>query len=208
MYTLSRLAQLILDLLRLVLHSSHSPTNSTALRKVGAKPRVGDSPSAILSSPRVLVPGVGTFGAAMELLAQTGCHEALRQRVAAQRPTFFICVGLQIMACSSEESPGVAGLGIIKETITRFSNDVTVPQVRVLLIILMMKHGWNLVVPSSQSRYVKRGFAYFSNSYKLSEIPDGWSCSMSNHGGQFVAALERGNILACQVLHGGQQLIS
>jgi imidazoleglycerol phosphate synthase glutamine amidotransferase subunit HisH len=42
------------------------------------------------------------------------------------------------------------------------------------------------------------GAAYFANSYKLDSIPDGWSGATSDHGGEFVAAVERGPVLACQ----------
>lgn len=157
------------------------------LKKVGAEPTVGDSASEIMTATHVVVPGVGTFGAAMELITENNCAKAIVDRVAAQLPTFFICAGMQILASLSEESPNATGLNVLNETITRFGDNVTVPQ-----------HGWNLVVPAPQSNFVKKGYAYFSNSYKLSTIPKGWACSMSTHGGLFVAALEMGNILACQ----------
>jgi imidazoleglycerol phosphate synthase glutamine amidotransferase subunit HisH len=58
--------------------------------------------------------------------------------------------------------------------------------------------GWNRVEPGPGSVLVEPGWAYFANSYRLDEVPDGWVGSHSDHGGRFVSALERGDVLACQ----------
>jgi glutamine amidotransferase len=58
--------------------------------------------------------------------------------------------------------------------------------------------GWNEVVPEPDCRLLRPGFAYYANSYRLESVPAGWSGALSDHGGSFVGALERGSVLACQ----------
>ena len=62
----------------------------------------------------------------------------------------------------------------------------------------MPQLGWNRVVPKEGCTFLNEGYAYFANSYRLTSIPEGWSGATSDHGGDFVAAIERGTILACQ----------
>ena len=79
------------------------------------------------------------------------------------------------------------GLGLLPARATRFSRGVRVPQL-----------GWNLVRPRPGCRLLQEGHAYFANSYKLDAVPDGWQGALAEHGGAFVAAVERGAVLACQ----------
>jgi imidazoleglycerol phosphate synthase glutamine amidotransferase subunit HisH len=58
--------------------------------------------------------------------------------------------------------------------------------------------GWNRVDPAPDARWIRPGFAYFANTYKLDTLPAGWSGGTAEHGGRFVAAVERGDVLACQ----------
>ncbi|MEX1093036.1 MAG: imidazole glycerol phosphate synthase subunit HisH [Acidimicrobiia bacterium] len=139
------------------------------------------------AADRVVLPGVGTFGAAADRLEEGGLTNALRRRVAAGLPTLAVCVGMQFLASSSEESPGAAGLGAVKGSISRFDEDLIVPQL-----------AWSQVMPDPTSRLVEPGWAYFANSYRLTEAPDGWASSTATYGKPFVAALERDGVLACQ----------
>ena len=81
-----------------------------------------------------MLPGVGAFGASMARLVELGLDGALRERVAADRPTMAICVGHQLLFETSDESPGVQGLGVVQGHVGRFAGDVRVPQ-----------FGWNAV---------------------------------------------------------------
>lgn len=141
----------------------------------------------IRDSRASVLPGVGAFGAGMERLRLTGLDDALSERVRAERPTLAVCLGLQLLCASSEESPGVEGLAIIDRPVGRFPSGVRVPQ-----------FGWNRVEPGADAELVAPGFAYFANSYRLEHTPPGWISSTATHGSTFVAALERGPILACQ----------
>ncbi len=158
-----------------------------ALGRAGRTPELVDDAAAVAQAERLVLPGVGAFGAVMARLVELGLVEALTERIAAGRPTLAICLGLQVLASGSDESPGVAGLGVIPGRVTRLPDGVVVPQL-----------GWNRVEADPGCRLLCDGAAYFANSYKLDSAPDGWSVAWSDHGGPFVAALERGAVLACQ----------
>ncbi|MBM4352805.1 MAG: imidazole glycerol phosphate synthase subunit HisH [Deltaproteobacteria bacterium] len=157
------------------------------LRRAGAEPVLASQPDEVLEAQAVVLPGVGTLAAAMEKLRADGMAEALRERVAAGRPTLSVCLGLQLLGTASEESPGVAALGIVEGIATRYPETVRVPQM-----------GWNRVEPDRGCRLLRAGWAYFANSYRLVEAPPGWNVAWSDHAGRFVAAMEKGAVLACQ----------
>ncbi len=157
------------------------------LRRAGAKPLLTDDPERVRAAMRVVLPGVGAFGAGMTSLRESGMDSAVVERIDAGRATLAVCLGLQLLCQSSAETPDVAGLGIVAGRIGRFPDTVRVPQL-----------GWNLVVPSGECKLLEPGYAYFANSYRLAEDPPGWSVARADHGGPFVAALARGAILACQ----------
>jgi len=172
-----------------------------AFDRAGARVRITEDPRDAEIASRLVVPGVGAFGAVARHLDSRGLGEPIAERVRAGRSTLAICLGLQILAEASEEDPGVRGLGVLSTTATRFAHGLRVPQL-----------GWNRVRAGDGSRLLEDGTAYFANSFKLDRIPDGWSGATADHGGRFVAALERGPVLACQFHpelsgHWGQRLI-
>jgi glutamine amidotransferase len=84
-----------------------------AFRRIGAFASVTPDPDVVLSAELVVLPGVGAAGSAMAALRERGLDEALRERVAAGRPTLGICLGLQLALEESEEDGGVPGLGLL-----------------------------------------------------------------------------------------------
>ena len=162
-----------------------------ALTRLGAAPFLTRDPVQIRSAPRVVLPGVGAFGAASEELRSSDLIQALHDRLQARQPTLCICLGLQLLAQRSEESPDAAGLALIPGTVTRFTPSQNSP-------LRVPQLGWNTVTPSSDCRFLQPGAAYFANSYKLDHIPAGWSGAITEYGGSFVAAVESGGVLACQ----------
>jgi imidazole glycerol-phosphate synthase subunit HisH len=157
-----------------------------ALARLGANPRLAENAAMIADATHVVLPGVGSFGAAMAGLQEAGLDAALAARVRAGRPTLAMCVGLQVLFEASEESPHAMGLGVIPGHIGRFPDSVRVPQ-----------FGWNRIAPAPGCRLVEPGYAYFANSYRVLEAP-GCAVATAEHGGRFVAALEQGPVLACQ----------
>ena len=142
--------------------------------------------SEIGSAKHVVLPGVGTFGAAAAKLDEYQLREALTERIEKGESTLCICLGMQLLCEASEENPGVQGLGIVPEKISRFSEEVQVPQL-----------GWNQVTPNQPDWY-ESGQAYFANSFRLASVPAGWGFATTDYGGQFVSSVWRGQVLACQ----------
>ncbi len=157
------------------------------LRRAGAEPRVSSDPRDVQSARMAVLPGVGTVSAAMARIVEAGLAGPLRRRIEDGRPTLCVCLGLQLLASGSEESPDVEALGVVPGTVTRFTGGVRVPQL-----------GWNRVEAGEGCALLRDGYAYFANSYKLDAAPEGWCAATSDHGGPFVAAMERGSVLACQ----------
>lgn len=172
-----------------VVHTSTANTASvlTALRRAGADPVLADDPGPIASAERLVLPGVGAFGAARSALDAHGLTDAVLEHLRSERPFLGICLGLQLLARSSEETEGVPGLGVVDTTVRRFRAGVRIPH-----------FGWNEVVPTPGCRGLSRGYAYFANSYHLAELPDGWEGAHTDHGGPVVSAVQRGPVLACQ----------
>jgi imidazole glycerol-phosphate synthase subunit HisH len=158
-----------------------------AFRRLDVDTEVATAPADVEQARRVVVPGVGTFGAAMTELHRLGLASVLEARIAADQPTLAICVGMQLLSATSEESEGAGGLGTVAGRVTRFPDTVRVPQI-----------GWNQVRPGVGCEILSEGWAYFANSYRFESLPEGWSGAITDHGGGFVAAMERGNVLACQ----------
>ena len=157
------------------------------LLRVGARSTLSNDPGEISAADRVVLPGVGTFSAAIRELEQNGLMTVLGQRIEDQRPTLAICLGMQLLGIESEESPGISGLGVIPVSASRFSSEVKVPQL-----------GWNRVEPDDGCRYIRSGFAYFANSYRIGTPPPGWLSATTRYDGDFISAMERGPVVACQ----------
>ncbi|RJO65908.1 MAG: imidazole glycerol phosphate synthase subunit HisH [Myxococcales bacterium] len=157
------------------------------LRRAGAQAVVVEDRRALEAAAIVVLPGVGAFGAVMARLGELDLIDMLRERFTAGRPTLGVCLGLQVLAERSEESPGVRGLGVVAGAVRRFPDTVRAPQL-----------GWNRVVPQPGCALLEEGYVYFANSYRLVDVPAGWSAALADHGGPFVAAMEKGALLACQ----------
>ena len=90
-----------------------------AVHYLGKKAVVTSDPNEILSADRVILPGVGAFGDAMKRLHDLGLVDVIRRAVQQETPFLGICLGLQLLFEKSEESPGVAGLGLLRGEILR-----------------------------------------------------------------------------------------
>jgi imidazole glycerol-phosphate synthase subunit HisF len=160
---------------------------SAAFRRLGVATLVSSDAAVVRRAPRLVLPGVGAFGTGVAALRARGLDASIQDAVAAGAPLLAICFGLQLLCDSSEESPGIAGLGLIRGTCRRLPAGVRVPHL-----------GWNRVAPDADCRSVSMMDAAFANSYALPQAPSGWAAAWTTHGVRFVAALERGAVLACQ----------
>jgi imidazole glycerol phosphate synthase glutamine amidotransferase subunit len=157
------------------------------LKRAGASPRIGESRQDVERASRLVLPGVGTLAAAMNKIRENGLVEPLSKRICIGRSTLAVCLCMQMLCETSEESPGLKGLGVVKGHIARYPKGLAVPQL-----------GWNNIEAGPGARLLKQGYAYFANSYCLRQAPDGWTAAMADYGGSFVAGMERGAVLACQ----------
>lgn len=159
-----------------------------ALERLGVEVRLTDRASDVSGATRLVLPGVGAFGAAMRTLHERGLVEPLRERLMEGRPTLCICLGMQLLARESEESPGVRGLGVMNASVRRLEpgQGRRVPQL-----------GWNRV-ECVGSAYLSSGWAYYAHSYALTETPAGWLGATTEYGVRFCGAIERRGVLACQ----------
>ncbi len=157
-----------------------------AFARLGAAARLSEDPRDVERAERIVLPGVGAFGAAMSSLTERGLVGPLRARLRDGARTLCVCLGLQLLFEESEESPGCAGLGVIAGRVERFPRSARVPQ-----------FGWNAVRAPDETGIVRSGQAYYANSFRAVAAP-GWRAATTEYGGEFIGALEREGVAACQ----------
>lgn len=164
-----------------------------AMRYLGQDVEITRDRERILAADKVILPGVGAFGDAMEKIRQYGLEEVIRQVVDRGTPFLGICLGLQLLFEESEESPGAKGLGILKGKIRR------IPAGEGLKIPHM---GWNTLELSGDGRLFKgvpeEPFVYFVHSYYLEAQDEEIVKAVTWYGTKIHASVEKGNVFACQ----------
>ena len=164
-----------------------------ALQLLGQEVVLTRDKELLLKADKVVLPGVGAFGNAMEKLHQYGLVEVIHRIVEKKTPFLGICLGLQLMFESSEESPGVKGLGLLKGHIVRIPerSDLKVPHI-----------GWNDLAFPKESRLfqgLKGGeYVYFVHSYYLQAEDEAVVAATTEYGVHIHAAIEQDHIFACQ----------
>lgn len=164
-----------------------------ALIALGEKVAVTRKPEEILGADGVILPGVGAFGDAMERLESYGLVETLSQVAERRIPLLGICLGLQLMFESSEESPGVKGLGLLPGRILRIPDEggLKVPHI-----------GWNNLKFPNKGRLFRDlpedSYVYFVHSYYLQAQEEGIVTATTEYGALIHASVEKDNIFACQ----------
>ncbi|MDH7637186.1 imidazole glycerol phosphate synthase subunit HisH [Sphingomonas oryzagri] len=163
-----------------------------ALKAAGAPAvTVTADPETVRTADRVVLPGVGAFGACMGALsALGGMIEALNETVVDRGAPFLgICVGMQLMANAGEEMGIYPGLGWIDGTVRRLPDTpgLKVPHM-----------GWNDVVPARTHPLIVPGEAYFLHSYAFDMTDPAELIATTDHGGSVTAAVGRDNMLGVQ----------
>ncbi len=147
----------------------------------------------IKSAEKVILPGVGVFGDAMEKLKKYELVDVVHETINSGKPFMAICVGLQLLFDSSEESPGVKGLSVFPGQIKRIpaTDGLKVPQI-----------GWNSLHLERDSRLfkgIKEGaFVYFVHSYYLAAQDESIVTATTEYGTHIHAAVEKDNVFATQ----------
>lgn len=147
----------------------------------------------IMACDRVILPGVGSFGDAMGRLREYGMEQVIQDVIESGVPFLGICLGLQLLYESSEESPGVTGLGVLKGTIRR------IPDREGLKIPHM---GWNSLQVREGARLFRglpgQPYVYFVHSYYLKAENEEEVAATTEYGVRIHASVERDNVFACQ----------
>ena len=163
------------------------------LQFLGQEPVVTRDKETLLQAEKVIVPGVGAFGDAMGKMHQYGLVEVLREIAAKGTPLLGICLGLQLFFESSEETPGVEGLGLLPGKIVR------IPDKEGFKIPHM---GWNSIQINPASRLLKGieegAYVYFVHSYYLQAENEADVAATTDYVVNIHAAAEHENIFATQ----------
>ena len=164
-----------------------------ALISLGEDVVVSREADVLLAADKVILPGVGAFGDAMNKLKEYGLVEVINKIVAKNIPLLGICLGLQLMFEESDEAPGVKGLGLLKGEILR------IPPKEGLKIPHM---GWNSIDIKPQARLFKgiknNSYVYFVHSYYLKADEEDIVAASTEYSVHIHASVESGNIFACQ----------
>lgn len=159
-----------------------------AVEHVGGTIDVTEDAARALNADGLVVPGVGHFGACMRNLRERGLDAVVKEFATSGRPTFGVCVGMQVLFDGSEEAPDVPGIGLFEGISKRLPTIVKVPHM-----------GWNRVVWSEEHPYVRdvpETRFYFVHSFAPPSGPG--VVGSTRYGAPFAAAVAKGNVFATQ----------
>lgn len=164
-----------------------------ALQKLGQEVIITRDPEEILSADKVILPGVGSFGDAMGNLRKYHLDQVIYQVVERNIPFLGICLGLQLLFEKSDETKGVAGLGVLKGEICRIPDGAN----------LKIPHmGWNSLHLQNDGRLFRGikedAYVYFVHSYYLKAENEEIVKATTEYGTHIHASVEQGNVFACQ----------
>jgi len=161
-----------------------------AIEHVGGESVVTEDSRDALGADGLVVPGVGHFGACMTNLRERGLDAAVKEFASSGRPTFGVCVGMQVLFEGSEEAPDVSGLGLFEGLSRRLPDGVKVPHM-----------GWNSVRWTEPHPYVAEVPTgtrfYFVHSY-APDLEVSTTVGATEHGRPFAAAAAKENAFATQ----------
>ena len=164
-----------------------------ALLSLGEEVIITRNQEKILNADRVILPGVGSFGDAMDKIRAYGLEEIIHKVVDKGIPFLGICLGLQLLFERSDESDGVKGLGLLQGEIVRIPDEsgLKVPHI-----------GWNSLKFPNQGRLFQGisedAYVYFVHSYYLRAKDENIVTATAEYGTLIHASVEKGNIFACQ----------
>ena len=164
-----------------------------ALQFLGEEAKITRDPQEILKADKVILPGVGAFGDAMEKLHKYNLVSVIREVNEKQIPFLGICLGLQLLFEESDETPGVKGLGVLPGKIK------AIPPKKGFKIPHM---GWNSLDVKPEARLFKglegNPYVYFVHSYYLKAADEGIVAATTEYTTHIHASVESGNVFACQ----------
>lgn len=173
-----------------------------AMRQRGAEVKLTSHRATILAADRVILPGVGAFGRAVDTLRDMGLDDTIRNFIATERPFLGICVGMQVMMEEGLEFGSHKGLGLFKGKVVKIDmTDDSGAKLRVPLI------GWNTPIPTALGRWEGTSFAaappqtdyYFVHSFEVqADDPTDVAATVRVGTGYVTAAIHRNNVMGVQ----------
>tara|TARA_B110000977_G_scaffold78825_3_gene106033 strand:- start:5791 stop:7434 length:1644 start_codon:yes stop_codon:yes gene_type:complete len=165
-----------------------------AIIKLGFTVKDVTTADEISKADKLIFPGVGAYGSAMDILRERDLIDPLKEYCASGKPFMGVCLGLQLLFDGSEESGGVEGLGIIPGTVRKFvGDDLIVPHI-----------GWNTLDVKKNTGLLSdvppNDRLYFVHSFRATPEPanSDWILATCDYGGEFVAAVQKNEVCACQ----------
>lgn len=163
-----------------------------AFEFLGVETKLSSDPVELLNSSAAVLPGVGSFGDAMQNIKDRNLEKPIKDFIASGKPFLGICLGLQLLFESSEESVGVEGLSVLKGKIIKIPSDcgLKVPHM-----------GWNSLSYNNKGDIFQdvdeQSYVYFVHSYYLKAEED-IVTARANYAVDIDASVQKGNLIACQ----------
>ena len=162
-----------------------------AFAATGCEALISSDEETLRAAQRLVLPGVGAFGACMKALKEHGFDHLIREKVSGGTPLLGVCVGMQMLFEESDEFGSTAGLGLLKGTVRRFGNELVVPQV-----------GWNRIHQKREHALFDgvedQSFCYFVHSFYCRPSDEEVVVGETEYGQRYASVVARGNICGVQ----------
>ena len=162
-----------------------------AFAAMGCEAIISGAENVLRNAERLVLPGVGAFGACMKALEERGFDQLVKERASAGTPLLGVCVGMQLLFDESEEFGSTRGLGLLRGSVRRFSGDLVVPQV-----------GWNRIQQKRSHGLfegVEEGaFCYFVHSFYCEPLDQEVVVGETEYGVRYASVVAGGNVCGVQ----------
>jgi len=162
-----------------------------AFAAMGCEAIISGDESVLRMAKRLVLPGVGAFGACMRALQERGFDRLVKERASEGTPLLGVCVGMQLLFDESEEFGSTRGLGLLRGSVRRFSGDLVVPQV-----------GWNRIQQTRAHQLfegVEEGaFCYFVHSFYCEPLDQDVVVGETEYGVRYASVVADGNVCGVQ----------
>lgn len=164
---------------------------TNALEKLGTDAVITRDKKVIKESRAIILPGVGAFGKCIENLKNLELLGFIKETIEEGKQYLGICLGMQVLFESSEEAPGIAGMGVLKGTVPRFTGNIKIPHM-----------GWNNIKIVKKTEILSgienSEYFYFVHSYYCSPEDKGIVATTTPYGEEFASSVQKDNVFACQ----------
>ena len=162
-----------------------------AFAATGCDAIVSGDEEVLRAAQRLVLPGVGAFGACMKALRERGFDRLVSEKASGGTPVLGVCVGMQMLFEESDEFGSTPGLGLLKGSVRRFGNELVVPQV-----------GWNRIHQKHQHALFEgvedAAFCYFVHSFYCQPRDEEVVVGETEYGRRYASVVARGNICGVQ----------